>query len=263
MTETYPAVETRSVVVHGAGHRVQLIRRSDEPGPWLVFLHEGLGSIAQWRSFPTELASAAGMNAMVYDRRNHGGSDVLSAPRGRNYHTEESDILEALLDELAMDRVVTYGHSDGATIALLHAARHPERTVAVISEAGHVVAEATARDGIERTQQQYRAGGLREALERHHGDRTDAMFNAWADTWLLPEFEDWSIVETLSAVRAPVLVLQGGADGYASAAHVDWIAAAVGGPAHTWLLPGVGHAPHRDAPAEVIANVVGFLARSA
>jgi pimeloyl-ACP methyl ester carboxylesterase len=225
----------------------------------LVFLHEGLGSIPQWRDFPEALAVATGLDAIVYDRRNHGGSDPLPAPRGREYHAEEARILDGLLDGLGIDRAVTYGHSDGATIALLHAAAHPGRVAAVISEAGHAVAEETARDGIRHARRRFRSGRLRDALFVHHGEHVDAMFDAWAGTWLDPMFDDWSIVGDLRRVAAPVLVLQGEHDEYATPAHVGWIADAVSGPTETWIVPGAGHAPHREATGDVVARVAAFL----
>jgi pimeloyl-ACP methyl ester carboxylesterase len=231
------------------------------PNRRIVFLHEGLGSIEQWRGFPERMCSATGLGAMVYDRRNHGRSDALSSPRGRDYHTEEAAILEELIDALELDAMITYGHSDGATIALLHAARYPDRVAAVVSEAGHIAAEPRARAGIERARERFTSGDLRMALERHHGAHTDAMFAAWADTWLDPSFEDWTIRGELAPLMAPALVLQGDNDEYASPEHVAWIAAEVGGPVETWLVPNTGHAPHRERTEAVIDRVTGFLAR--
>ena len=256
---TAPTTDIRLVLAHAAQHRAQLIRVSEAATPWLAFLHEGLGSIPQWRTYPTDLALATGLNAFVYERRNHGSSDPLPAPRDLGYHAQEAEIFEELLEHLGIDRVASYGHSDGATIALLHAARHPQRVAAVVSEAGHVRSEPVARSGIVDARRQFDDGGLRDALARHHGDRTDAMFRAWSDTWLLPVFEDWDITKELDGVTAPVLVMQGEHDQYATPEHVDWIADAVGGPAQRWLVPGVGHAPHREAPNAAIARVVEFL----
>ena len=253
--------EMRFLLVQGSQHRVQLLWMTGSAGPWLALLHEGLGSISQWGSFPTALAYATGRNALVYERRNHGGSDALRSPREHDYHAREAGIFEDMVDQLGIDQIIAYGHSDGATIALLHAAHHPSRVAAVVSEAGHVIAEPVARAGIVEAQRRFATGGLRDALARHHGEHTEAMFRAWSETWLLPEFEGWRIVDDLTTVTAPVLVIQGDADEYATRDHVDWIADAVGGPAERWLLPGVGHAPHREAPAAVIARVAEFLER--
>jgi pimeloyl-ACP methyl ester carboxylesterase len=260
VSETGPAVETTTVVLRGVRHRVHLLRVGDRTDPWLGVLHEGLGSIPQWRSFPGDLAVATGLNALIYERRNHGGSGLLPKRRGLDYHSEEAEIYQELLTTVGIDRVVTYGHSDGATIALLHAAAHPNRVAAVVSEAGHVIAEDVARRGIQHAKRRY-STGLRAALVRHHGDHTDAMFHAWADTWLDPMFENWDITAKLATATAPVLILQGRNDEYAVPEHVDWIAAAVAGPNETWLLDGVGHTPHREAGGAVIVRVVEFLKR--
>ncbi len=254
-----PNTVVRYVDIRGSRHRVQLLGPGRTDAPRLLLLHEGLGSIPQWRSFPAALVGATGLDAIVYERRNHGGSDLLPSPRGREYHTEEAEVLDELLDVLGVGRIVSYGHSDGATIALLHAARHPTRVAAVVSEAGHVITQEVARAGIVAAQRRFHDEGLREALVRHHGDKTDAMFTAWSETWLRPEFADWSVVDQLAPITAPVLVLQGERDEYATPDHVHWIADAVGGPSDGWVLPNIGHAPHREASADVVARVVEFL----
>ena len=244
----------------GASHHVALIepdRASD--GPWLVFLHEGLGSIPQWRDHPSRLCEATGRLGVVYDRRGHGRSAPLPAPRGRDYHTEEARLLMTLVSTLGGDAYVPYGHSDGGTIALLAAALDSTRVAGVITEAAHVSVEQVALDGIRRARKQFSDGPLRDALARHHGDGVDAMFAAWADTWLGAGFAGWSIESDLAAATCPALFIQGAVDEYATPAHLDAVAAAHGGATETWLVPGVGHAPHREAPDRVLARVTDWL----
>ena len=54
--------------------------------------------------------------------------------------------------------------------------------------AAHVFVEDITIDGIEATVRAYATGELGTRLERHHGEGTDALFHAWADTWLAPWF---------------------------------------------------------------------------
>lgn len=228
------------------------------PGPVLVFLHEGLGAITVWRSFPAALCGRAGLSGVAYDRRGHGRSSPLASPRGLDYlHRHALDELPALRAALGLDDVVLVGHSDGATIALLHASRFPVR--AVVAIAGHVRVEAEAVDGIRAACRAFRDGDLRSRLERHHGERVDEVFAAWSDTWLAPWFSRWDVRGELARVTCPVLALQGADDGYASPGHLDDLADCLGRPAERWLVPGCGHSPHLESGGEVLARAVAFV----
>jgi pimeloyl-ACP methyl ester carboxylesterase len=256
----HPIIDDIPVRLDGVDYHTRRIAvTADWDRPWLVFLHEGLGSVDQWRQFPQQLASSTGRNAVVYDRRGHGFTGPLPGLRDGEYHQEEADILVALLEELHVRQCIPYGHSDGGTIALLAAATRPDVIAALVLEAAHVRVEEKAAAGIRTAQKWYRSGELRQRLHKYHGDHVDAMFSAWADTWLGPHFEDWSIEDRLDGVIVPTLVLQGEHDDYATPGHVDVVAEALGGPVETWLVPGAGHAPHREMTDDVIARVVRFL----
>src|SRR6266513_4406271 len=100
--------------------------------PTLVFLHEGLGSIRQWRDFPASVAAASGCRALVYDRYGYGQSDVLAESRRtvKFMHDEALLSLAEFLSCLKVENPILVGHSDGASIALIHAgAGHPVRGV--------------------------------------------------------------------------------------------------------------------------------------
>ncbi len=261
MLNTEDMIDDVSVTV--AGIRLAVRRIMVNPAvdaPWLVFLHEGLGSIDQWRDFPLKLAMGTNLNTLVYDRQGHGKSDGFTEPRPVDYHAREAEVLAELLDALDIARCIPFGHSDGGTIALWFAASEPEATAALVIEAAHVSVEEAAQRGIVAARAQFEAGPLREGLLAYHGDKVDAMFAAWADTWLSPAFAEWSITEEIQDVTCPTLIIQGERDHYATPGHVDVIAGAVGGPTEVWLIPDAGHSPHREAEAEVIARVSGFLA---
>jgi pimeloyl-ACP methyl ester carboxylesterase len=223
-------------------------------GPVLVLLHEGLGCIEAWRSFPERLVQATGLEALLYDRCGYGRSSALDRPWGVDYlHRAALEELPTVLAACAVERPLLVGHSDGGTIALLYAAHHAP--VAVVTEAAHGFVEAAARAGIRRTERRWASGDLKRGLERLHGAKAEAIFRSWADTWLAPWFDGWSITGELPAVTCPALLLQGAGDQYATPGHLTEIASRLGGPVRTELLPGCGHAPHHDAP-EVVTDLV-------
>ncbi len=226
----------------------------------LVFLHEGLGCIALWRSFPQRLADATDCNAIIYERLGHGGSETLRAPREPDFLEREAHALPDVLDQFGVERAILVGHSDGGSIALLFAAAYPDRTAGVVTEAAHVVVEELSLAGVRAARDAFDAGQLARKLEHYHGDNTETMFNGWADIWLSPAFRDWSIVERLSQVRAPVLAIQGEDDEYGTPAQLDLIADHVAGPVETLLLPACAHIPHDQAQEPVFDAMCRFVA---
>jgi len=248
-----------------AGGRVEYLWHGPPPeaAPTLVFLHEGLGSARLWRDFPQRLAEATGCSALVFSRFGYGGSDPCLLPRPLSYHTDEATlVLPQVLDRLGVGDYLAVGHSDGATIALLHAALAPAQGLrAVIAEAPHVFVEDETVAGIAATRDQYRQG-LRDKLARHHGDNVDVAFDGWAETWLRPEFRDWNVEAALPAIRVPLLVVQGRDDEYASLRQVEAILRQTGGPAESLVVEQCGHVPHRDHADAVLAAMADFVRRA-
>ena len=225
-----------------------------DDAPTIVFLHEGLGSVSTWRDFPSRLAAATGCGALVYSRAGHGGSEPLLAPRTPRYlHVEALEVLPEVLARFGIARPFLFGHSDGATIALLFAALHPAVPRALVAEAPHAFVEEESLAGIRRAVEAFERLRLRDRLARHHGEGTDALFHAWADTWLAPSFRDWNVEEALGAITCPVLVVQGEADEYGTLKQVTSVVSRVSGEARSLVLPGCGHAPHAERGDEVLA----------
>lgn len=234
-----------------AGARLEFLRiaprRAAVP---LVFLHEGLGSIAAWRDFPQRVCDALNAPGLVYSRRGYGRSTPLAEPRTTDYlHQEAWDVLPALLAHFAIDDAMLVGHSDGASIALLYAARHPARAIAVM--APHVFVEDVTIAGIRAAREAWTSGKLQAPLARLHDDAHGAFFG-WNDGWLQAAFRDWNIEAEIRDVRCPVLAIQGHGDQYGTMEQLDRIAAAVGGPCRLLMLGQCGHSPQRDQPAAVI-----------
>ncbi len=165
-----------------------------------------------------------------------------------------------VLDACGVREVVLFGHSDGGSIALVAAARFPERVAAVVTEGAHVFVEALTLAGIRDAREALRTTDLRARLWRHHGERTDAVAAAWIDVWLSPAFRDWTIERYLPAIRCPVLALQGADDEYGTPDQVRAIVGGVSGPARAHLIAGARHTPHREARAETLRLTTAVLA---
>ncbi len=230
--------------------------------PVLVFLHEGLGSIRQWRDFPARVAAATGCRALVYDRYGYGQSDILQEKRRtvRFMHDEALLSLPEMRARLGLDDCIFVGHSDGASIALIHAgAGHRTRGVAVM--APHVFIEPVCLSSIEKAKVAFETTGLAERLGRYHRDAR-RTFYGWADVWTEENFKRWDIRdEYLTKITAPVLALQGYGDAYGTMAQLDEIARRVRGPCELRKLEDCGHAPFRDQPEQTLAAVAGFVER--
>jgi pimeloyl-ACP methyl ester carboxylesterase len=227
----------------------------------LLLLHEGLGSITQWREFPHLLGEATGRRVVAYARFGYGGSGPALLPRPAGFmHTEAMEVLPELVERLGLDRPVLVGHSDGASIALIASATHAVEVEGVVAIAPHVLVEQLTVDAIADIRERYLADDdLRRRLGRHHRD-PDAAFWGWNDVWLSAAFRTWTIEEFLPRIRVPVLTVQGDDDPYGSMVHVEAIGRSARGDHQELVLAGVGHSPHVEAPTEVAAAVASFVA---
>ena len=244
-----------------AGRTLAYEWQGDEGGkPVLVFLHEGLGSIRQWRDFPAQVARATGCRALVYERYGYGQSDVLQEPRRtvRFMHEEGLASLPSLLSLLKIEDPILIGHSDGASIALIHAgAGHKVRGVAAM--APHVFIEPVCLSSIRKAKETFESTDLPAKLGRYHRDARKTFYG-WAEVWLDPEFEGWDIREEyLPQVRCPVLAIQGHDDEYGTMAQLDEIARRVAGRCELLKLEGCGHSPFRDRPEQTLQAISAFV----
>ncbi len=231
-----------------------------EQAPAIVFLHEGLGSLAMWRDFPQQIADATGCEAIVYSRYGYGRSEPLAESRRPGYmHDEALAALPELLDQLEIERPILFGHSDGGSIALLHAGTGTRPVAGVIVMAPHVLVEDMSIAGIARARQAYLCSDLRARLARYHDD-PDATFMGWNDIWLDPAFRSWNIEACLPGIACPVLAIQGEDDEYASMDHLERIGRQAAD-VELVKLADCRHSPHKDQPQAVIAAVADFVAR--
>jgi pimeloyl-ACP methyl ester carboxylesterase len=229
-------------------------------GTPLVFLHEGLGSIAQWRDFPDALCAASRRPGLVYERFGHGASDPIRAKRRSDYLHAEARALGEVLDAAGIGRCDLLGHSDGGSIALLAGAFDPTRFSRIATMAAHVFVEPVTRQGIEAAVAAWQTTDLPAKLARYHGAGTEALFFAWADIWLSGPFAFWNIEADIAPVAARVLALQGEKDEYGSPDQLARIARSVSGPCETWLVPDAAHQPHAQTRDLVLARLATFFA---
>lgn len=228
-------------------------------GTELVFLHEGLGSITQWRDTPAAIASLSGRPALVFAREGHGRSSPVSVPRPLSYMHDEARRLPRVLEAAGVRDPVLIGHSDGGSIALIASGAGWVAPRALALIAPHVFVEDLSVASIARAAEAYQTTDLRARLARHHAD-PDGAFWGWNRAWLDPAFRAWNIEAYLAGVRAPVLVVQGDADEYGTLAQVDAIERGCAGRVSRLVVPGAGHSPHRDAPAAVHEAIARFVA---
>jgi pimeloyl-ACP methyl ester carboxylesterase len=241
------------------GRRVEIL---DLPGDLdlrpLILLHEGLGSIDLWRGFHSELQRATERRVIAYSRYGHGCSASPPVPRTPAFfHDEALRILPMLCEQLGVLEPVLVGHSDGGSIAVIHAAHHAVSALVLL--APHVFVEAKTVEAIRRTRDTYLQGRLRERMARYHAD-PDAAFWGWCNVWLDPAFLAWNLEAELARVRAPALLIQGAEDPYGTLEQLDRIEAHLPG-SRRLVLPG-GHSPHLEHGRDVVEAVTEFLRRA-
>jgi len=257
-----PAVAFADVAVGGRALRLEYARINAKrmDAPLLVFLHEGLGSLRMWKDYPQALCDAAGVRGLVFSREGYGRSTPRAEQEvaGRVHARQAYDVLPAFFAALRITECPwLFGHSDGGSIALLHAAAYPERVAGVIAVAPHILVEDEGIASIAAARTNYLTTDLKTRLARYHDD-PDSAFWGWNDAWLDPAFRTWNIEDRLPLIRCPVLAVQGEDDQYGTMAQIDGIARGV---PHARLvkLAACGHSPHRDQPALLTAAVVRFL----
>lgn len=254
----------RPMKLNVAGHALEAAWWGPPPdaAPTLVLLHEGLGCVALWRDFPEWLVSATGCGVFAYSRAGYGQSDPAPLPRPLTYmHDEARDMLPAVLDAARIRKAVLVGHSDGASIALLHAGGTQDfRIKGLVLIAPHVMVEDVSVTSIEAARTAYETTDWRERLAKYHRD-VDNAFWGWNRAWLDPAFRAWRIDDSVPFVRVPILLIQGAEDEYGTAEQLRIIDNEAYCPVETVMIPGARHAPHITHLGEVIDAITTFTAR--
>ena len=226
--------------------------------PTLVFLHDALGSIAQWKDFPINLAKHLNLNAFLYDRAGHGLSDQKHDKLNKHFFEKEAVILHILLSKVKISNFILFGHSDGATISLLYASDPGlVKPKSIIMEAAHVLNEEITIKGIKKTEKQ--AHILIPKLEKYHSNKSKSLFRNWFELWTGNEMKNWNIESQIYPIDIPTLIIQGKQDNYGSLKQVEKIANSISAKNETVLIDNCGHTPHSEQQETVLNSVISFL----
>lgn len=248
-------MNTDHLIASGRRLEYRLIGGSDTNRPTLVLLHEGLGSLSMWRDFPERLATLTGCSVLVYSRYGYGWSDVLAEPRDASYLFHEALVsLPEVLKQLDISKPVVIGHSDGGSIALIHAGNFDTRGVVVL--APHIYAELKTLLGAKAVREQFEKGVLRKLLQKYHRDPV-STFYGWNDAWLSEQFRSFDITSLLSRISSPVLGIQGNQDEHGSMVHIDEIATRAKD-VQLLKLDDCRHSPHIDQRDKVLHAIDAF-----
>ncbi len=240
----------------------RMIGPRPEAAPTIVMLHEGLGSVALWGTFPVKLAAATGAGVFVYSRAGYGKSGGGKLPRSvRFMHEEATETLPRVLDAIGFQRGILFGHSDGASIAAIYAGSVQDHRVrGLVLIAPHFFTEDMGIAEIERARAAFDAGTLRDKLKRWHAD-VDCAFRSWSEPWLDPEFRKWDITDALGYIRVPILIVQGENDQYGTLRQVEAAQEQCFCPVETAILPDARHDPCREAPEQTLRAAADFIHR--
>jgi len=228
--------------------------------PTLVFLHDSWGCTEMWGDFPERLVELSGLNGLVYDRRGYGQSSPFAiVQRTELYLHDEAHELMEVLDACDIQHAVLYGHSDGATIALLAAALYPERIKGMILEGAHSFIEDSGKAAVLDTRERAKETSLLASLEKYHGDKTSELFRLWHETWLSDYFARWTIVQLLRNITCPVLAFQGEQDEFGSIEQLNVLKKEIPTAVTIAEIATAGHTPRKEAEEETLRLVKSWL----
>jgi len=245
--------------LEGKIHFYQLSKFKNQPT--LIFLHDSLGCVELWRDFPMILAELTKCNLLIYDRFGYGkSSDFITKERSNDYMEIEADLLIKIVEKLDIHSPILFGHSDGGTIALLAAAKYPNKIEGIITEGAHIFVEEITKEGIQAAVKTYKTTDLKLRLEKYHGNKTDALFQAWTKTWLSESYSGWNIEHFLHKITCPVFVIQGELDEFGSLLQVEKIIKGILHEKKSSFIPlNARHTPHKEAKTETLQECEKFI----
>lgn len=228
--------------------------------PTLVFLHDSWGCVEMWGDFPEVLIGMTELNALLYDRRGYGQSSPFAVTQRTEFYLhEEAHELVRILDSLNINDVIIYGHSDGATIALLTASFYPARVKGLILEGAHSFIEDSGKAAVLETREHAKTTSLLESLTKYHGAKTSELFRLWHETWLSNYFAEWTIVPLLPNIACPVLAFQGESDEFGSVEQLNVLKREISGFVRVSEIPCAGHTPRKEAEISTLQLIKEWL----
>jgi pimeloyl-ACP methyl ester carboxylesterase len=231
----------------------------EQERPYLIFLHEGLGCTEMWKEFPHKLCKEIGCPGIVYDRIGYGRSSALTHSWTTNFLLDYAltELPEVISRLIPARKYFLIGHSDGGSIAIIHASEKPAHLQGIITEAAHVFVEKETLASIQVATDAFYAGKLR-GLFRYHGVKTEKLFKTWSAIWLSEVFKHWNIEYLLPLIECPVLVLQGTEDQYGTVAQVESIASKTLY-VQKEMVEACGHVPHHERTDIVLKLMREFV----
>ncbi len=262
MTLDWSETPETPLIIDGKQLEYYALGPAPAEAPTIVMLHEGLGCAALWRDFPKKVAEATGMGVFVYSRLGYGQSDVAELPKPLDFMTYEAvNVLPQVLDAIGFRRGILFGHSDGATIAAIHAGSVEDfRVRGLIVMAPHFFTEPGGLASIAEAKVAFDSGDLKQKMARYHRD-PEVAFRGWNDVWLHPDFVKWNVAEVIDYFRIPTLAIQGREDQYGTLAQVEVIEERAYSPVDLVVIDDCKHAPHLEQPEAVLREVAEFAAR--
>ncbi|MBL4739524.1 MAG: alpha/beta hydrolase [Sneathiella sp.] len=248
--------------VKGVSLEGQCIGPAPNKAKTIILLHEGLGSVALWRDFPTRISKETGCGVFVYSRQGYGASSLATLPRPLDYMTQEAQsVLPDVLSYMGFQQGYLLGHSDGASIAALYGGHIvDDRILGIILMAPHFFVETISVEAIKAAREAYESGDLRDRLSSYHSD-VDNAFWEWNNAWLNPKFASWNIEAILKDISPPVMAIQGDADEYGTLRQLDSLKRHLNSPLRLEVLKDCGHSPHIQCADEVMSMILQFLNR--
>ncbi len=220
---------------------------------WIIMLHQGLGSISQWKNFPDNLFKAIQYPILAYERIGYGETGNLADELPENFlFTEAYQILPGILHQFNIHRFYLFGHSDGATISLLYASSQPTGLLGISALTPHVFVEEITKQGINKLITDYEKGILSYFLQKYHREKTESLFKRWTHFWLSEPLVSWNMFKELTKINVPIQTIQGTKDEFGTLKQLEYIAKNCPAKTEHFIIENGRHNPHLEYPNIVI-----------
>ncbi|WP_163628685.1 alpha/beta fold hydrolase [Paludibacter sp. 221] len=258
---------TEEAYVHLNGHSLFVKKINNCPDanekPVLIFLHDSWGCTEMWEDFPEKLVKLSGLNGLVYDRQGYGKSSPFNiTARTNNYLHDEAHELIDLLNLCGIKNAVLYGHSDGASIALIAAALYSDRIKGLLLEGAHSFVEESGKNAVRQSRERAKHSSLIKSLEKFHGDKAPELFRLWHETWLNDGFVTWTIVPLLKDIACPVLAFQGESDEFGTIKQLSVLEKEIPSPTIITEIPKAAHTPRKEAAEETLKWIESYFSQN-
>jgi pimeloyl-ACP methyl ester carboxylesterase len=274
-TAAPPAPAPREGFVTSSSVRLHYVEWGPASAPPLVLLH-GIDRLA--RTFEPLAPHFAGRYRVIaMDLRGHGDSGW--DPEGRYLVDDHVGDLEALVRALGLNRITLWGNSTGGRVVQVFAGRHADLVTAVIAEdvgpeRPRSIADAYARRVTAEENGWSSEAELLARMRETSPSTSDAVLQAYVrygtrrrddgrlvwkrDPNLVKGFVETELWSDVRRITAPILYVLGGRSTIVPPATQEELRRAL--PAVTIVtMPGLGHYPSDEKPAEFVAIVDGFL----